>query len=143
MPYRFQDEVSTADVAFEAWGETQEELFISSAAALLRTMAAAPDLVAREVELTIRLEHQELDLLLWSFMQELIYYKDARRLLLHADRVRIEEREGDFRLEATVSGEQIHSGRHRLLVDVKAVTLHRFQVAFRDNLWRAVVELDV
>ncbi len=143
MPYRFQDEVSTADVAFEAWGETQEELFISSAAALLRTMAEAPEQVARGQELTIRLEHQELDLLLWSFLQELIFYKDARRLLLHADRVRIEERDGLFRLEATLRGEQINADRHRLQVDVKAVTLHRFQVAFKDNLWKAVVELDV
>ena len=98
MPYRFQDEISTADVAFEAWGETREELFISSAAALLGTMTAAPEQVARQEGLTIRLEHEELDLLLWSFLQELIFLKDARQLLLHADRVRIEEREGLFRL---------------------------------------------
>jgi SHS2 domain-containing protein len=143
MPYRFHDELSTADVAFEAWGETKEELFISSAAALLCTMAAAPEQVARQQELTIRMEHEELDMLLWSFLQELIFYKDARRLLLHADRVRIEEREGCLRLEAVVRGEQIDAGRHRLLVDVKAVTLHRFQVVFKDNLWKAVVVLDV
>jgi protein archease len=143
MPFRFNDEISTADVAFEAWGDTQEELFISSAAALLRTMVEAPEQVARQQELTIRLEHEELDLLLWSFLQELIFYKDARRLLLHADRVRIEERQGIFSLEAIVSGEQINAGRHRLLVDVKAVTLHRFQVAFVDNTWKAVVVLDV
>jgi len=82
MPYRFQDELTTADVAFEAWGETREELFISSAAALLNTMTAAPEQVARRQKLTVRLEHEELDLLLWSFLQELIFYKDARRLLL-------------------------------------------------------------
>ena len=29
------------------------------------------------------------------------------------------------------------------LVDVKAVTLHHFQVAFKDNLWKAFVVLDV
>jgi SHS2 domain-containing protein len=143
MPFCFQDEISTADVAFEAWGETQEELFISCAAALLRTMAESAGQVARRQEITVRLEHEALDLLLWSFLQELIFYKDARRLLLHADRVRIEEREGLFRLEAHASGELIDSGRHRLLVDVKAVTLHRFQVSFKDNLWQAVVELDV
>jgi len=143
MPYRFLDEISTADVAFEAWGETREELFISGAAALLGTMTAAPKQVARRKGLTIRLEHEELDLLLWSFLQELVFYKDARRLLLHADRVRIEERDGLFCLEAAVSGERIEAGRHRLLVDVKAVTLHRFQVAFVDNLWRAAVVLDV
>jgi SHS2 domain-containing protein len=143
MPYRFHDELSTADVAFEAWGETREELFISSAAALLGTMTAAPEQVVRQQVINIRLEHEDLDLLLWSFLQELIFYKDARRLLLHADRVQIEEREGTFHLEAFVSGEQVDAGRHRLLVDVKAVTLHRFQVAFRDHLWKAVVVLDV
>ena len=143
MPYRFHDELSTADVAFEAWGETLEELFVSSAAALLRTMTAAPELVARLEELTIRLEHEELDLLLWSFLQELIFYKDARRMLLHADTVRVEHREEAYSLEAQVSGERIDAGRHRLLVDVKAVTLHRYQVAFKDNLWKAGVVLDV
>jgi len=143
MPFRYREDIATADVAFEAWGETREELFISSAAALLGTMTAAPEQVARQEALTIRLEHEELDLLLWSFLQELVFYKDARRLLLHADRVRIEERDGLFCLEAAVSGERIEAGRHRLLVDVKAVTLHRFQVAFVDNLWRAAVVLDV
>ena len=134
MPFRFQDEIPTADVAFEAWGETREELFISSAAALLASMTAAPEQVTRRQGLAIRLEHEELDLLLWTFQQE---------LLLHADSVRIEEREGAFRLQAQVSGELIDAGRHRLLVDVKAVTLHRLQVAFKDNIWKAVVVLDV
>jgi len=143
MPFRFDDEISTADVAFEAWGETREELFISGAAALLRTMVETPEQVARQEEFSIRLEHEELDLLFWSFLQELIFYKDARRLFLHAERVQIEEREETFRLEAHVSGERIDAGRHRLLVDVKAVTLHRFKVAFVGNVWKAVVVLDV
>ena len=143
MPFRFTDDISTADVAFEAWGGTLEELFSSAAAALLRTMAAAPEQVVRQQELVIRLEHEELDLLLFSFLQELIFYKDARRLLLHVDKVRIEEMEGSFHLEAVVSGEQIDAGRHRLLVDVKAVTLHRFRLQFKNALWKAAVVLDV
>lgn len=143
MPFRFNDEISTADVAFESWGCTLEELFISSAAALLRTMADAPELVERQQKLTVRLENQELDLLLWSFLQELIFYKDARRLLLHADTVHIEQSKNAFTLEANLSGEQIDAGRHRLLVDVKAVTLHRLQVESSGNLWKAVVVLDV
>ena len=143
MPFRFLEELATADVAFEAWGKTLEELFMASAAALLRTMVDAPERVLRRQELILRLEHEELDLLLLSFLQELIFYKDARRLLLHAERVRIEERGEGFFLEAMLSGEQIDAGRHRLLVDVKAVTLHRLQVAFVENLWKGVVVLDV
>ena len=143
MPFRFLDDLSIADVAFEAWGPKREELFIASAAALLNTMVDLREEVARQQEITILLEHEELDMLLFSFLQELIFYKDARRLLLHADTVLIEERQGIFRLEAVVSGEQIDAARHRLLVDVKAVTLHRFKVVFADNRWQAVVVLDV
>jgi len=143
MPFRFLEEIATADVAFEAWGDTLEELFISSAEALLGTMTAAPEQVVRREGLTLRLEHEELDLLLFSFLQELIFYKDARRLLLHADRVRIEGGKGLFSLVARASGERVDAGRHRLLVDVKAVTLHRFQLQFEAGIWKAVVVLDV
>ena len=143
MPFRFVDDISTADVAFEAWGATREELFISAAAALLATMTAAPEQVMRREELVLRLEHEELDLLLLSFLQELIFCKDAGSLLLHADRVQLVERQGLFHLEARVSGEQIDAARHSLLVDVKAVTLHRLQLQFEDGLWKAVVVLDV
>ena len=143
MSTRFLEDIAIADVAFEAWGETREELFVSSAAALLRTMVDEPGEVALRQELTLRMEHEELDLLLFSFLQELVFLKDARQLLLHAATMRIDEREGIFHLEAVVRGEEIAPLRHRLLVDVKAVTLHRFQVVFGDNAWRATVVLDV
>lgn len=143
MPYRYREDIATADVAFEAWGKTREELFIAAADALLCTMTDAPGEVAREMELTIRLENDEADLLLWSFLQELIFYKDARKLLLHADQVSISEKSTAFALEATLRGETLDPSRHRLLVDVKAVTLHRLALAFDGNLWQATVVLDV
>lgn len=143
MPYRFLEDIATADVAFEAWGETREELFAACASALLATMAHEPELVKGRQELTVSLEHGELDLLLYSFLAELVFYKDARRLLLHVDEVRIAGGDGDFRLEATLRGEEIDPQRHKLLVDVKAVTLHRFRVVQEGNLWRATVVLDI
>ena len=143
MPFRFVEELSTADVAFEAWGATLEELFISAAAALMATMTAVPEQVMRRETLDFRMEHEELDLLLLLFLEELIFCKDARRLLLHADRVQLVERDGLFHLEARVNGEQVDASRHCLLVDVKAVTLHRLQLQFEDGLWKAVVVLDV
>lgn len=143
MPFRLRDDIATADVAFEVWGGTLQELFISAAEALLKTMSAAPEQVLRRKKLAISLEHDELDLLLLSFLQELIFYKDARRLLLHGDMVQIEERDGTFRLSAVACGEEIDAGRHRLLVDVKAVTLHRLKVQLEDDLWKALLVLDV
>lgn len=143
MPFRFLGDIATADVAFEAWGESREELFSACAAALLKTMVEEPDEVQRLHHVVVKAENHELDLLLYSFLEDLVFYKDARRLLLHADRVAISGNDGNFWLEATTSGEEINPQRHKMLVDVKAVTLHRFHITFEDNLWKATVVLDV
>lgn len=143
MPYRFLDDIATADVAFEAWGATREELFAAAADALLRTMVHVPGVVERREDLAVTAEEADLDLLLFSFLQELIFLKDARRMLLHPEWIRITEQDGGFCLESAVRGERIDRQRHPLEVDVKAVTLHRLRVACEGGLWRAVVVLDV
>lgn len=143
MPFRFLEHIATADVAFESWGETLEELFVSSAAALLATMVHEPEQVLRSREVRVSLENEELDLLLFAFLNELVFLKDARGFLLHGERVMITEQEGLFSLEALVRGERIDPSRHRFLVDVKAVTLHRFAVVHEGEQWRATVVLDV
>jgi SHS2 domain-containing protein len=143
MPYKFLDDIATADVAFEAWGDTREELFAAGADALLHTMVHDPEAVERREEMAVVVEDAALDLLLFSFLQELVFLKDARLLLLHPESVRIAENDGRFRLESVLRGERIDRQRHPLVVDVKAATLHRLRVACESGIWRAVVVLDV
>ncbi len=143
MPYRFLDDIATADVAFCATGATQEELFAACAEALLNVLVDNPDAIAPRDELVIDLENAELDLLLFSFLEELVFYKDARRLLLHPRTLTVSETNGTFSLQAVVAGEQINPLRHHLGVDVKAVTLHRFRVQETPSGWEATVILDV
>ena len=57
--------------------------------------------------------------------------------------LRIEEAGSGYRLRAEAIGETIDPGRHSLLADVKAVTLHRLVVERTPDGWRAVVVLDV
>ena len=45
--------------------------------------------------------------------------------------------------EASAWGEAIDPGRHRLRVDVKAVTLHGFSVQSTTDGWEARVILDI
>ena len=143
MPFRYREDIATADIAFEAWGATREELFVASAEALLDTMVADAADVGSSEEFSLHLENRELDLLLYGFLAELVYYKDARRLLLQAGELTFSEHGGMLILDAVVCGERIDPARHRLRVDVKAVTLHRLQVACEDGLWRATVVLDI
>jgi SHS2 domain-containing protein len=150
MPYRFVDDLTSADVAFEARGTSLEELFSSAWQATLRVMIENPAALAEVESREIVLEQASLDLLLYNFLQELIYYKDAESLLLRIDDCRIRSRgvsagasEGSTRIEALARGQIVDPGVHRLGTDVKAVTFYNFSL-HRDHLgWRATVVLDV
>jgi SHS2 domain-containing protein len=142
-PYRYLEEIATADVAFEAWGATKEEAFLAAADATLNTMVEEIATVAPLERRVFSLDAGSLDLLLFELLQELVYHKDADRLLLRVRDLRIEETGSGFRLLADASGETIDPGKHPLLADVKAVTLHRLSVEKTPSGWRAVVVLDV
>lgn len=141
--YRYLEGIATADVAFEAWGATKEETFLAAADATLNTMVEEIGTVAPRERRVFSLAADSLDLLLFELLQELVYHKDAERLLLRVRDLRIEETGAGFRLHADAIGETIDPERHGLLADVKAVTLHRLEVERTPDGWRAVVVLDV
>jgi len=142
-PYRYLEEIATADVAFEAWGATREETFLAAADATLNTMVEEIGTVAPRERRAFSLTADSLDLLLFELLQELVYFKDADQLLLRVRDLRIEETGTGYRLDAEAIGETIDPGRHSLLADVKAVTLHRLSVETSPSGCRAVVVLDV
>lgn len=130
-------------MAFEAWGDTQEETFVCAGDATMNVMVDELGSIIPRESRSIELASDALDMLLFDLLQELIYYKDAEQLLLRLHSLRIEEREGSYRLFAEARGERIERERHPLNVDVKAVTLHRFAVERTPKGWRAAVILDI
>lgn len=99
--------------------------------------------IRRSLELPIELEHDQLDLLLFRFLNELIFLKDARQLLLRVESLSIKKANANFILKGFVYGERPDPQRHPLRVDVKAVTLHRFSLRQTDGGWEASVILDI
>jgi len=143
MPYRFLEEIATADVAFEAWGSTIEETFVASADATMNVMVRDLEAIVAREQRVIHVEAEALDMLLFQLLQELIYFKDAEELLLRVSQVRIEPRPGGWILDADSFSERIDRDRHELIVDVKAVTLHRFALEQTPQGWRTSVILDI
>jgi SHS2 domain-containing protein len=79
-------------------------------------------------------------------LQELIYFKDANRLLLRAREMQVEQKDEAYSLKSKVVGEQLDDARHQQRADVKAVTLHGFSVQKYDPPeagWKARVLLDI
>ena len=143
MPYRYLEDIATADVAFEAWGDTREEMFVAAADATMNVMVSDLNAIAAVERQMLKATAEELDMLLFELLQELIFYKDAERLLLCVPTVHIEARPGHFSLHVTAYGEEIDPEKHDLIVDIKAVTLHRFKVEQTPRGWEAIVILDI
>jgi SHS2 domain-containing protein len=143
VPYRYRDDIATADVAFEAWGVTVEDAFIAAADATMNVMVENLDAIGRSAEFVIELAHEQLDLLLFNLLNELVFFKDARGLLLRVEKLSIKRAVSEFTLKGSVYGETLDPEKHRLNVDVKAVTLHRFSLRKTDAGWEAFVILDI
>jgi len=143
MPYRYLEDVATADAAFEARGDTVEEIFLAAAEATTRVMIEDPDTIRAKETIFFHLENTELDMLLFDFLQEIIFLKDSRRLLLRMVSLQIDRECSPLTLTAEAVGEAMIQGHHPLLTDVKAVTLHRFEIKQNEGGWIATVILDI
>jgi SHS2 domain-containing protein len=143
MPYEFLEDVATADIAFSAWGRSLEETFRSAGDATLNVMVEELGAIQPKEKRELRLENEQLDMLLFDFLQELIYYKDSEKLMLRTPQIHVREKPKPYILEATALGEKLDPDRHHPRVDVKAVTLHRFRLEQTDRGWEAFVILDI
>jgi SHS2 domain-containing protein len=141
MPYRYLEDIATADAAFEAEGGTLEELFKDSAIATFEVMVDTNDLKP-EITRSIKLKSDTVDGLLIDWLSELVYLKDVEGVLFCKFDVDIKKNEF-YELKGVVSGENIDRKKHRLRSDVKAVTYHLFEVKKTGENWTARVVLDI
>ena len=143
MHYEYLEEIGTADIAFEATGRDLPELFRAAADATTNVMIDNIDAIQPRETRQIELSNDKLDMLLFDLLQELIFLKDAKRLLLRLREVQITEREENYFVKAIAEGEPLDAERHHQRADVKAVTLHDFSVERTEGMWKATVLLDI
>ncbi len=142
LPYRFLEGWTLADVAFEATGKDTEELFTDAGIAVLATMGLEVASVGTTEVRDVNIEAESLEMLLFKFLDEIIFFKDAENLLFSSMKISISN-DKKYSLSGQFEGEKIDPKKHELLVDVKAVTFHRFEVKFEQKQWLARVVLDV
>ena len=146
MPFKFLDKVSIADTAFEATGKSLEEFFAACAQATTRTMVN-PKTLAGKIKKEFVLDGEEIDTLLYDFLSEIIFLKDARSMIFKKVEVEIKEMKTqdspNFRLKAKLWGEEINHEKHELKNDIKAITKHMFEIKKTEKGWKATVIVDI
>ncbi len=143
MSYTYLDEIAIADVAFEARADTREGLFVEAGDALMNVMVEDLGSVRPLVRRDFHARAEDLERLLFEYLQEFIFFKDAEQLLLRVFEVAITQEGEKLGLTAEAAGERIDPRRHGLNADVKAVTLHRFRIRHEPEGWTATVVLDI
>jgi SHS2 domain-containing protein len=143
MPYKYLEEIGTADIAFEATGRDLPELFKDAADATTNVMIDNIEAIQPRETRQIELSNEKLDMLLFDLLQELIFFKDAERLLLRMREMQIAKKNETYFLKATAEGELLDAERHHQRADVKAVTLHDFSVERTESGRKARVLLDI
>jgi len=140
MKYKFLDH--TADVMFEAAGKNLNELFTNAALAVFNVQCNLKK-VENKLKKEIKLKNENAEDLLFDFLGELIYLKDAKSLLFGEFKISIKNIKNKYLLEAAAYGEKINPEKHELKIDVKAVTLYEFFLKETRNGWKCRVVLDI
>jgi SHS2 domain-containing protein len=142
--FTFLDNVALADAAFEAHADTPSELLAAAGQAVIETMVD-PRTVEPVWSKTIELQAPDLASLLFDWLAEIVYLKDAEGVVFREAKAVVSEDRphGGWKVRGMVTGESIDPERHDLRADVKAVTKHLFQVQQADERWLARVVLDI
>lgn len=139
---KFHEDIAIADTAFTVKGKSEAELFTNAAIALISSMADISKIETRE-ERTIEFENEKLDLLLFDFLNEILFYKDSESILFSEFNVDIDKDAEGYRLRAIISGEPANPDKHKVTTDIKAITMHMFKVEKTKDGYEARVIIDI
>ena len=128
----------TADVGVKAFGTDLSEAFAHAAKAMFDIITDSSNIESKG-EYQIELSAEDLEQLLVDFLDELLFLQGAKNLVFGEFDVIVNEKECSLR--AMVSGEEFDTSKHKVGVEIKAVTYHMLEVDRERN--RVQVIFDV
>ena len=140
--FRFLEDVAIADIAFEAYGKDYSGLFENAANAIFELTVDLKTLKPK-IKKEVKLENSKIDLLLYDFLSEILYIKDADGLIFCRCKIDIKGKNGKYILDAAFEGDKINPKTQTLENDIKAITMHMFKVEKTKNGVKAVVVVDI
>jgi protein archease len=129
----------TADLGLRVRAGDLNALFADAASGLFSMIVTDCNAVRPAASVAIAVKGEPSELLLFDWLNELLYIYEVRRLLLRDFDVHVNPQG----LEATARGEPIDPARHALDHEVKAITYHGLKLEPQDGGWLAEVIVDI
>ena len=139
--YKFLENIAIADIAYEAYGKDLNELFENAALAIFE-LTADVDTIDAAKKVDFELEHEKLDNLLYDFLSEILFLKDSKYMVFKHVHVTIKEGKKN-KLKAVLEGDKINPEVQSLENDIKAITMHMFELKKEKGQWKARVVVDI
>jgi len=136
--FKFID-ITTADVAFEAYGKDLNEVFENSALAMFEVMVNTKQ-IEPKIEKRVEASGEDLQSLMFDWLNKLLVLVDSENLAFSYFDVEVDEK--NFRLQAVCKGEEINREKHETRTVVKAATMHKLRIE-KNKIWKARVILDI
>jgi SHS2 domain-containing protein len=140
--FRFLEDIALADIAFEAEGDSAEEVFQGCTQALLEVMAD-PRTVAASWERRIVKTDTALDDLLVEWLSEIVYWKDAAGVVFREAPLTLTQEHRTWKVDGNLIGAPVDQAVQTLRNDVKGITRHLYEVTQNGSRWKARVVVDV
>ena len=106
--YHFLDHVAVADLAFDATGDSLQELFKGATQALMEAMAD-PRTIGSTWQQCLEREDAEPASLLFDWLSDLVYWKDAAGVVFSKADLSLLQESGCWTLKAVLYGEPVKS----------------------------------
>ena len=137
MGYRVFDH--TADLGVEITGASREDVYAGASFALFDLLTDLSEVRETE-ERTLAVGGEGADDLLVNFLREVLYAWNGEGFLIKRCTIR---EAAPRRLTALLLGEPYDPARHRIRMEIKAVTYHQASVSRTEAGWVARVVFDV
>ncbi|USG99940.1 archease [Thermococcus argininiproducens] len=132
----------TADIGIRGYGDTLEEAFEAVAIALFDVMVDVRKVEKKEAR-HIEAEGEDLQSLLYDFLERLLIIHEVEGLVFRDFDVKIEKSKEGYKLKAVVYGEPL-SEKHEPKEEVKAITYHEMEIKqLEDGKWMAQLVPDI
>lgn len=143
MDYEILDNITSADIAVSVKADNLNELFMKGGIALVSEMTDELDLIKEREKRIGTLNHHELELLFFQFLNELLFFKDAEGLILKPVKVEIKAEDGEYICTYIFSGELINDSLCGFRVDIKGVSLHHLKIEEEGGIFKGIAVFDV
>src|SRR3989344_6399616 len=131
----------TADAKFQAFGKSLDEAFKNAALGMF-SILIDPKQVMQKKTFEFEIDSEDLESLLYDFLEKFIVLMDTENFLLSNLEINIEKLAADFyKLTCTAKGDT--SKNYKTNGDIKAVTYHDMFVKKEKGLWTVQAVVDI